>query len=262
MCIRNYLTFLFVIIACILTFTNSEYRMVGGSNGQREITPYEITPYLILIRHDNNNHCVGSLVTSRKVLTAADCVIGLDTTLFSVVAGLTNVHDNWENGQVCNVQTVDYPPGYRSNIKHLNIGVMNLDRRINRVPDIVDAILLWTLEFGWGQRMRVGQLGWKYAENGEISNRIRFTDWASLEPRDCEQRCKSPIIDLTPAMICASPVTAGGCLVDPGTPSVINGKLYAVASHYLHDEDYSSPIVFTVVADTEVREFLDTALWS
>ncbi|XP_067633394.1 trypsin beta-like [Eurosta solidaginis] len=251
MYLRNYFALLVSIFSCSLTYTSSEFRIVGGS-------PWTIqqSPYLVSIRHMNKHHCVGSLVSLDKVLTAASCVEEKHQSQFVILAGVTKLSDIFSAGKTRSVARVIIPDLYNSKTKDMDIALMRLcspfdkSNTIDTIPICGDVLKGKTL-------MQISGWGWTTPNNGITSNILQATNLTTETRRTCANHYKVTGKRITTSMICAAAKKSDACNEDAGGPGVVNKKLYAVVSHNLGCSQSEYPTVFTALSNIRVQRFLN-----
>ncbi|XP_067634308.1 trypsin delta-like [Eurosta solidaginis] len=245
---------LVVILTCLLAHTNTEYRIIDGGAWR-----IEKSPYLVSIRFYDINHCVGSLVTMQKVITAANCVKYLDVDRFTVIAGVSDLSCRHQNGQSRGVERVFYPRNYDYDTKHMDIAVMKV-RGLFKEGPTVGTIPYSGCSFQNRVHLQVSGWGWTTAENGRTSTILQTTILSSLPYNDCVRRYRTAGRTITQSMICAARGTTDVCVKDTGAPGVAYGLLCAVVSFNQGCANPQYPSVFTVLDNVDVQAFLDEAI--
>ncbi|XP_067634018.1 trypsin beta-like [Eurosta solidaginis] len=247
----KYFALSFVMISCLLTYTNSEYRIIGGTDWN-----IEDSAYLVSIYYNIDDYiCVGSLVTREKVVTSANCVAFLDVDFLVVAAGVTDLRHIRDWTQFRPVIGVRHPRDYNPNTKYMDIAVMTLRGPFGKSPTI-KTIQYCGCTFEERTTMRVSGWGWTTEENGMRSDTLKSTELDSLPYNVCENYARMAGRTFTRSMICAAHDGADVCVGDSGAPGVVDGKMCAVVSHNQGCLNRDYPTVFTVIND-DIIAFLD-----
>ncbi|KAL4703315.1 hypothetical protein ACJJTC_006678 [Scirpophaga incertulas] len=189
-------------------------KIVGGYNASIEEMPYQVL--LLLQRGNKFYQCGGSIVTTKVVLTAAHCVIGVSLVYVIVGTTLASV-----GGVEYNTTRYVKHPQYSRVSRSYDIAVVKLNRpiRLDGVTSRKITLAAAGTDVLPGTNLLVS--GWgATAENGNATDQLM----AVIVPTVAIDECRKayPYSRLTDRQICAG-VPEGGkdsCQGDSGGPAV------------------------------------------
>ncbi|XP_058825971.1 trypsin beta-like [Topomyia yanbarensis] len=219
-----------LVVVPIHAFVDSESRIVGGVN-----VTGNGSPYLVSIRLAGKDfHCNGVLISTREVLTAAQCVYNGNAVRkineFQLVLGTLANSNSSAGSTVRSVWNVwphnDYNPTTRIN----DLAVLRLNATVpisatlspvgfGAASPVVNRTC--TL-FGWGANATTGR-------PANTLQRINLQVQSSTSAHCVRAAGGVPLRD---GMLCAGDLTAGrgACTGDLGAPLICDGSLFGVLS--------------------------------
>ncbi|XP_067628172.1 trypsin-like [Eurosta solidaginis] len=251
---RYYFALLFAVLSCVLKYTNAHYRIWNGK--YRNI---EKSPYLVSIHDSGMYICTGALISLQMVLTAAHCVAYSRGNLIVVEAGITDLYDTNEDGQMRGVESIHHPCDYNPKTGHMDIGVIKLHSPFKR-GSRVEIIELCDTILNLGIKMRVSGWGATSGDSERHSCTLQTTHVNIVPTQECAPMAATSGKMITESMICAKRDGTSPCQGDSGAPAVANGKLCAVVSYGKGCENPDYPTVYTDVNNANVRNFLSDAM--
>ncbi len=205
--------------------------VIGGQKSSTAAAPWTVT--INLWRQTDTyprsgQFCGGTLVTPRKVVTAAHCVVDEAPTDLGVVAGRTDLRHH--EGRMRKVTKAWIHPRFGRHLEN-DVAVLTLDKPMPpQYTPLPVATAADTGPYRPGTRARVH--GWGLLDNeGREANVLRSANLRVLADRTCQRL--NPWGDIDPKMhVCANdPVTgAHHAEGDSGGPLVAGGKLIGIVS--------------------------------
>ncbi|XP_067631875.1 trypsin alpha-like [Eurosta solidaginis] len=251
---RNNFALLFAVLSWFLIYTNAQYRIWNGKD--RNI---EKSPYLASIHDSGIYICTGALISLQMVLTAAHCVAYSRGNLIVVEAGITDLDDTTEDGQMRGVESIHHPCDYSPETGHMDIAVIKLHTPFRR-GSRVEIIELCDTTLNLGTKMRVSGWGATSGDNERYSCTLQTTNVNIVLTQECAPMAAILGNMITESMICATRDGTSPCQGDSGAPGVVKGKLCAVVSYGICCANPSYPTVYTDVNNAKVRNFLRDAM--
>ncbi|XP_067634259.1 trypsin alpha-4-like [Eurosta solidaginis] len=225
---HNHYALVFVVVSCLfLTYTNSKFRIINGVDWH-----IARSPYIVSVNYSSAAHCVGSLITSQRVVTAAHCVHHLDVNLFTIIAGVTDFRDSSVSGQSLLMEDAFYPCDFSPGTGDMDIAVIKTVGYFI-LSGGVDLIQLCPCPLNPDTEVRVSGWGWTTARNGNSSPRLQSTILKIISMDECNNRHSLHGTTLTDAMFCAASPGSDTSKGDSGSPGVVNERLCGVASRNL-----------------------------
>ncbi|MER8029557.1 serine protease [Streptomyces bauhiniae] len=196
--------------------------IVGGTT-----TTTTAYPYVMQITDASGNQfCGGTLVSAKKVVTAAHCMVGESTSSVRVVGGRTYL--NGTNGTVSRVSKIWINPDYTDATRGDDVAVLTLSTSMPYTP-VSYVSSSQTSVYAAGTTARI--LGWgTTSENGSSSNQLRTATVPTVSDSSCRSSYGSDFVQSD--MVCAG-LTSGGvdtCQGDSGGPLIIGGVLAGITS--------------------------------
>ncbi|MET7285517.1 serine protease [Streptomyces sp. NPDC005573] len=196
--------------------------VVGGTT-----TTTTAYPFVMQITDASGNQfCGGTLVSAKKVVTAAHCMAGESTGNVRVVGGRTYL--NGTNGTVSRVSKIWVNPGYTDATNGDDVAVLTLSTSMPYTPAPYVASSQ-TGVYAAGTTARI--LGWgTTSENGSSSNQLRTATVPIVSDSSCGTSYGSDFVQSD--MVCAGYTTGGvdTCQGDSGGPLLIGGVLAGITS--------------------------------
>ncbi|MFF9376456.1 S1 family peptidase [Streptomyces griseoluteus] len=196
--------------------------IVGGTT-----TTTTAYPYVMQITDASGNQfCGGTLVSAKKVVTAAHCMVGESTSSVRVVGGRTYL--NGTNGTVSRVSKIWVNPDYTDATRGDDVAVLTLSTSMPYTP-VSYVSPSQTGVYAAGTTARI--LGWgTTSESGSSSNQLRTATVPTVSDSSCRTSYGSDFVQSD--MVCAG-LTSGGvdtCQGDSGGPLIIGGVLAGITS--------------------------------
>ncbi|XP_067618663.1 trypsin delta-like [Eurosta solidaginis] len=253
--LRNYFALLFVLLSWILTYTNAQFRIINGQDINVEESPHSVA-----IFHKGGYRCVGSLVSTKFVVTAAHCVINRDSRNLVVLAGVTDIRAiNTGRGQQRDVENTYHDPDYDPQTRFMDVAMVKVYIPFQRC-DTVQTILLCNDPLVPGLRMQIS--GWGSLElNSRTTSPLLKTKSVQITNT---QRCRNSYANLRHPVFLAETIMCAGCsgadmcLGDSGAAGVLNGRLCAVAQGICGYDNL--PGLYTNVTNPRVQHFIKTTM--
>ncbi|MEU9477485.1 serine protease [Streptomyces sp. NPDC048191] len=196
--------------------------IVGGTT-----TTTAAYPFVVQITDASGNQfCGGTLVSAKKVVTAAHCMAGESTGSIRVVGGRTYL--NGTDGTVGKVSRIWVHPDYTDATNGDDVAVLTLSTSMPYTP-VSYVSSSRTGVYAAGTTARI--LGWgTTSENGSSSNQLRTATVPIVSDSSCKSSYGSDFVQTD--MVCAG-YTSGGvdtCQGDSGGPLLIGGVLAGITS--------------------------------
>ncbi|MDT0462881.1 S1 family peptidase [Streptomyces gibsoniae] len=196
--------------------------IVGGTT-----TTTTAYPFMMQITDASGNQfCGGTLVSAKKVVTAAHCMAGETTGSVRVVGGRTYL--NGTNGTVSKVTRIWVNPDYTDASNGDDVAVLTLS---SSMPYTTASYVSssQTGVYAAGTTARI--VGWgTTSESGNSSNQLRTATVPIVSDSSCRSSYGSDYVQSD--MVCAG-YTSGGvdtCQGDSGGPLLIGGVLAGITS--------------------------------
>ncbi|MGW4514552.1 S1 family peptidase [Streptomyces sp. NPDC004393] len=214
--------------------------IVGGTT-----TTTTAYPFMMQITDASGNQfCGGTLVSAKKVVTAAHCMAGETTGSVRVVGGRTYL--NGTNGTVSKVSRIWVNPDYTNASNGDDVAVLTLS---SSMPYTTASYVSssQTGVYAAGTTARI--VGWgTTSESGNSSNQLRTATVPIVSDSSCKSSYGSDYVQSD--MVCAG-YTSGGvdtCQGDSGGPLLIGGVLAGITSWGNGCAEAGYPGVYTRLA--------------
>ncbi|MET8953144.1 serine protease [Streptomyces sp. NPDC004533] len=214
--------------------------IVGGTT-----TTTTAYPFMMQITDASGNQfCGGTLVSAKKVVTAAHCMAGETTGSVRVVGGRTYL--NGTNGTVSKVSRIWVNPDYTNASNGDDVAVLPLS---SSMPYTTASYVSssQTGVYAAGTTARI--VGWgTTSESGNSSNQLRTATVPIVSDSSCKSSYGSDYVQSD--MVCAG-YTSGGvdtCQGDSGGPLLIGGVLAGITSWGNGCAEAGYPGVYTRLA--------------
>uniref|UniRef100_A0A6P4EE42 trypsin n=1 Tax=Drosophila rhopaloa TaxID=1041015 RepID=A0A6P4EE42_DRORH len=209
-----------VVLLSAARIPGPEERIVGGYSMAIKDVPWQVT-----LLH-NGHDCGGVILSERVILTAAQCLKGVNLKRYSVRAGSSH----WsKGGQVVKVQKAIPHEQYNSQTDENDIAVLILASPL-KFNSEVQKIDLADKSPKAGTKSLVS--GWGHTKyDGQIVPTLNGVELFVVNHSDCKKAFGK--IMITKDMICASAHGKDACQFDSGGPlvSVSDRKLIGIVSH-------------------------------
>eukprot|EP00026_Physarum_polycephalum_P013611 Phypoly_transcript_14029.p1 GENE.Phypoly_transcript_14029~~Phypoly_transcript_14029.p1 ORF type:complete len:251 (+),score=14.18 Phypoly_transcript_14029:229-981(+) len=233
---------LLLMFGCVVCVLGSASRIVGG----QPAAPGQF-PYIVSLRR-TSHWCAGSILSSRVILTAAHCVVGLPASSFEVVAGSTDLRD----GDVYRVASIIIHPGYNATTITKDIAVLHLSSDIVFGPNVASITYKKSATLATGTTCTIA--GWGYTQEGsqQLSLNLMYTTVKSVSQATCiadYSRMFFLASVIIPSTICAASPGRDSCTGDSGGPLVTGSPavLTGIVSWGRGCAEANSPGVYTRV---------------
>ncbi|KAB1149971.1 serine protease [Streptomyces luteolifulvus] len=204
------------------TATAAPQPIVGGTT-----TTTTAYPFMMQITDASQSQfCGGTLVSARKVVTAAHCMVGETTGSVRVVGGRTYL--NGTDGTVSRVSKIWIHPSYTDASDGDDVAVLTLSTSMPYTPaSYVSSSQTGVYAAGTTARI----LGWgTTSSGGSTSNQLRTATVPVVSDAGCRSSYGSDYV--ASDMVCAG-YSSGGvdtCQGDSGGPLLIGGVLAGITS--------------------------------
>ncbi|XP_030374663.1 chymotrypsin-1 [Scaptodrosophila lebanonensis] len=196
-------------------------RIVGGS----DVPENEHIPYQVSMQYKTDeglrHFCGGSIITPNRILTAAHCCDGLNTTRMSVLAGVRNLDDR--HGVRSKVLSCTIHPDYKILVTS-DIAVLSIDPPLKYSKFRIAPISVEGKEFvgdnvpvtltGWGRRLPISI---PLLDILNYPNSLQRMSYHTISNKQCRE---SGMEKVTDTEICARGIFRGSCSGDSGGPLV------------------------------------------
>ncbi|KAJ6624465.1 Trypsin-2 [Pseudolycoriella hygida] len=224
-------------------------RIVNGN-----LTTIEKFPWIVSLRYYGSHRCGGSIVTTKRIVTASHCTVNINPNTLSIRAGSADTDDG---GEIVAVTQYVNHELFNSKILDNDISVVYIERELVMGPAIsVIELPMQDAEIAEGVVATVA--GWgDMCENCTSISHLQYVDLPVLT----NENCNSMYIDrITTGMLCAGFAEGGrdACQGDSGGPLTVGNVLVGVVSWGDGCARPNSPGVFTRVAT--YRNWIDEHL--
>lgn len=222
-----------------------EDKVVGGS-----ATIIDLYPYLVSISENGSYSCGGSILTEYRILTAAHCFkLHQNMSVYSILAGSTNITSG-KTGLEIRVSRGLHHPKHAENRGRGDVGILFLMQALIFGPNIRPLQLPYqneSLPYG----IRAHFAGWGVTIGDDITSIPNVLQGTTLLIHTNENCNRPSSYNETVGYdeFCAGPMEGGHgiCKGDSGSPLVVNGIQYGIASWGNGCGSRRNPGVFTLV---------------
>uniref|UniRef100_A0A1Q3FET4 Putative trypsin-like serine protease n=1 Tax=Culex tarsalis TaxID=7177 RepID=A0A1Q3FET4_CULTA len=218
---------------------STEPKIVGGFPAEQDATLHQVSiRYRTLdeLSFGRGHICGGSLINNRTVLTAAHCLVDLETgqrfpaSTFRVVGGSVDRMQQTENTVVVNVDKTYVHTGFDPNNIENDIALMILSTPIPNEHPTLRPIERASSQPSSATSCQTS--GWGTTIFGQnVSPNTLLAVNVTVQPTELCNGTTSYDGHLRAGMFCAGQTGKDACQGDSGGPLVCDGKLAGVVSH-------------------------------
>ncbi|KAL7734068.1 hypothetical protein ACLKA6_011753 [Drosophila palustris] len=228
-------------------------RIVGGQE-----TSIEQVPYLVYLRQRGRFICGGSLLTPRRVLSAAHCVYGASPKDYTVHAGASRLEE--QAPVVRNVANFHIAPDYTPSNFDMDVAILQLTTSAPLTSGQVATIALCRTPPSTNAYVRISGWGVTRENNRDPAAQVRTTNVRVLSHLEC-QLAYAGQAKLSDSMLCAAiRGIRDSCSGDSGGPLVYRGQVCGIVSWGFGCARAAYPGVYTSLASPRVRRFIEQTL--
>lgn len=236
--------------------------LLHAADGQRIIGGQETSisqvPYLVYMRQSGNFICGGSLLTPSFVLSAAHCVYGAMEQDYTVHAGASRLAQ--KAPVIRNVARFHIAPSYSPSNFDMDVAMLQLELPVPLTPGQVATITPCQSAAAANRYVRISGWGVEYESSRKPAAQVRTAVIRVLSHVECQQAYAGQA-QLTDSMICAAVRgIKDSCSGDSGGPLVYRGEVCGIVSWGFGCGRAAYPGVYTNVASTRVKSFIDQTL--
>ncbi|XP_070068208.1 serine protease grass-like [Drosophila takahashii] len=191
---------------CGITSRPSRFRRVVGGQDAKRFS----NPWMVMVLHEDQFRCGGSLITSRFVLTAAQCV---SASTMKVRLGVHDM-DISENTNEINIDRSIVHSQHGIQPYNYDIALLRMAQEV-AFSDYIRPICLLVNEEVERTSPTFKLTGWGKTENGEMSNILQTTNLQDVNISYCKHKFG---LSLDQSHICAGSLTSDSCTGDSGSP--------------------------------------------
>ncbi|CAH1113661.1 unnamed protein product [Psylliodes chrysocephalus] len=232
--------FTIVNVALAIHSLDDQHLKIWGGND----TDISAHPWTVSLQNWNNSFCGGSLISSTWVLTAADCVSGinLNVTELTIRAGSSQPD---QNGQLVEVSNILVNPKYNSVNMENDIALLQLKSPVTVESAKVASLPKAGEELDEGTAVNV--VGWGVEKNSTGASILQLVELLVINRNACADQYTGTSVEVPDTKFCARGKDQDVCMGDFGGPVAVDNVVYGVISPGLGCEaDY--PAVFTKVS--------------
>ncbi|KAF9894518.1 hypothetical protein FE257_006402 [Aspergillus nanangensis] len=212
-------------------------------------------PYTVALISGDSTICAGALISSRSVLTLAECVDNHSASSLSLRVGSL---DHTRGGAIKTVAKIVQHPDYNPTTHDANFALLHLhDAVSNQIPPAVIA------DHSPRSGDKLTLFGWGATDRASLEHRspvLRQDGTLALDAEAC-QRDWAGVATITPSMVCDVPdAGVGACKGDEGGPIVSEedgGKLVALITgvHQCYETDRPDVDADVTVVQDWIRRY-------
>ncbi|KAK3913853.1 Mite allergen Der p 3 [Frankliniella fusca] len=239
-------------------------KIIGGLPSS--ITEHPYLAAVTIIRGKSYQHqCGGSILDKYHILSAAHCFDNRNPNAYFIRVG----SDYWRyQGQGSKVKSIMVHPKYNNNTFDYDVAVLRLSKAIKIDNKKTKATSLVKVNTVTKADTVITLIGWGYEDalhSRPIPAKLRAVDIAVTDQEECEADYSAFERDITSRMICGMSTDGelkDSCQGDSGGP-VMNKKTkqqIGIISWGMGCAQMGSPGIFTNLANSEVRSFINTCM--
>ncbi|XP_045509291.1 trypsin CFT-1-like isoform X1 [Colias croceus] len=214
--------------ACVVAAPQS--RIVGGSTAVINSYPYVAA---VLRSSDNvtfSQVCVGSIINTRSILTAASCIFKDNSSYWRIRVGSSFANTG---GKVHNVQSIILHPYFNPGSLDSDIAILRSTKKFE-FNNTVQAGVIAGSSYMLNDNQPVWAVGWGSTYyGGPPSDLLRHVQIWTVNQQICASRYKALGYAVTNNMLCSGWLDVGGrdqCQNDVGGPLIHNNVIVGIAS--------------------------------
>merc|ERR1712168_647824 len=195
-------------------------RIVGGK--ETEVNEY---PWQILMYKNGWQHCGGSIISDRWIMTAAHCVVDKRPSIYKIVLGEHDMKDGKETDSMSvGVEKIISHNKYNSRKINYDFALMKLKKDIDfKKHPHMRPICLPNANAGDFAGEKAIVSGWgATSEGGDVSNVLLEAEVNVMSNKECVSNTNYGSNDITDVMMCAGIMKGGtdSCQGDSGGPLI------------------------------------------
>ncbi|XP_017029590.1 seminase [Drosophila kikkawai] len=237
----------------VFTISASKTRIVGGQE-----TTIDQVPYLVYMRQGGFFICGGSLISIRIVLSAAHCVSGARPEEYMIYAGASRLDEEAPVSR--RVASFHISPSYSGSNFDMDVALLKLGEAVHLMPGKVAIIARCTNPPEANSYARISGWGVTRENNRNPAAQVRAAMVRILPIEEC-RRSYAGVAQLSDSMLCAAiRGLRDSCSGDSGGPLVYRGQVCGIVSWGFGCARLAFPGVYTNVASSRVRTFIEETL--
>lgn len=240
------------LIVLIVQRSAGDTRVIGGRLAQLGQFPHQVS-----LQVKGRHHCGGSLISSKFIITAAHCVVGLQQQLqqkqqqpqqvlpqLKAVIGIIDLQDT-NQCKSFDIAQIFVHPQYNTQTNDYDLSVLELDKAVPLGQNYIDKIDLVEANTNYAANTMAVVSGYG-AVNGhlELPRKLKYAE-IQLWSRDYCNPHNIP--GITDRMICAGHPSGqiSSCQGDSGGPLTVGNKLFGVVSWGFGCGVHGKPAMYT-----------------
>ncbi|XP_037933737.1 trypsin alpha-3-like [Teleopsis dalmanni] len=221
----------------LINYVNAQAKVVGGT-----AVPISQAPYVVNIRETNTGSliCGGTLITSKLVTSAANCLKGKYTIKQLTIQGGASFFS--ETGYRRTADLLVFPTAFDTTTYNHDVCVLRLK---TAMPSSLTPVQIAYNGVSLGESLKI--YGWGLTtEDGTPSNVLQTTTITPVAKAECRLS-----YELTGTMFCAAAPGKDACRFDGGGPAInANNKMVGIVSWGYGCARADYPGVYTSIAKT------------